>query len=209
MWSKVIGNKKTIIGITILIVITLSVFIITYNIVYDKTVEEENAHKEEEKKTKTKYKNRKAWIAKITNTTGNQLNELAKLHKNYKLDAITLKIISELSTKFNVKPTKVIEALGLIDLTDPQTTKQRINLTLKKQKEKLYWLETKDVSQQEPWIKERKEIINMCQLELALLNKAEENKEIKQNFQAIRSQYIHNIYPRLHKWKGEAGGGHH
>lgn len=185
--------KKAIMGIT-LIVISLTAFIITYNIVYKDIVKEE------------KIKDRKTWVAERTNAKGSQLNELVKLHKDYKLDSTTLKIISELSHKFNVNPNKVIEALGIVELTDPQTTKQRINLTLKKQKDKLYWLETKDVNQQAPWIKERKEIITMCQLELALLHKAEENKEVKQKLQSVRAQYLHNIYPRLYPWKGKEGG---
>lgn len=191
--------KKAIIGIT-LIVISLTAFIITYNIVCKDIIKEE------------KIKDRKTWVAERTKAKGSQLNELVKLHKDYKLDSITLKLISELSNKFNVKPTEIMKALSMIDLTDPQTTKQRINLTLKKQQDKLYWLETKDVNQQAPWIKERKEIITMCQLELALLHKAEENKEIKQKLQSIRAQYLHNIYPRLYKWKGKEGeaksGGH-
>lgn len=191
--------KKAIIGI-ILIVISLTAFIITYNIVYKGIVKKE------------KIKDRKTWVAEITNAKGNQLNELVNLHKDYKLDSITLKLISELSNKFNVKPTEVMKALSMIDLTDTKTTKQRINLTLKKQKDKLYWLETKDVNQQAPWIKERKEIITMCQLELALLHKAEKNKKVKQKLQSVRIQYLHNIYPRLYKWKGKDGepkaGGH-
>ncbi len=196
--------KKAIMGIT-LIVISLTAFIITYNIVYNKTVVEDIVKEEE-------TKDRKTWVAERTNAKGSQLNELVKLYKDYKLDSTTLKIISELSTKFNVKPNKVISALGVIDLTDTQTTKQRINRTLKKQEEKLYWLETKDTNQQAPWIKERKEIITMCQLELALLHKAEESKEVKQKLQSVRTQYLHNIYPRIYKWKGEEGeaksGGH-
>ncbi|MEW6096303.1 MAG: hypothetical protein AB1567_07235 [bacterium] len=205
MWLKVIGNKKTIIIIG-LVVISFLAFIITYNNVYNKTVEKEVILEE---KDKIKCRNTKIWIAEITNTKGSQLNELVKLHKEYKLDSTTLKIISELSIKFNVTPNKVIEALGVIDLTDPQTTKQRINLTLKKQKDKLYWLETKDANPQAPWIKERKEIINMCELELALLHKAEENKIVNQKLQFVRAQYIHSIYPRVYPWKGTEGGGHH
>lgn len=209
MLSKVIGNKKIIISIITLGIINLVAFAITYNIVYNKTVEEENGHKEEEKKAKIEYKNRKKWIAKVTNTQGSRLNELVKLHKKYKLDTITLKIISDLSTKFNLMPNKVMKALSTIDLTDPHIAKQRINLTLKKQQDKLYWLETKDTDPEAPWIKERKEIITMCQLELALIYEAEENRKIKDKLQSVRRQYIHDIYPPIHKWKGEKGTAHH
>jgi hypothetical protein len=209
MLSKVIGNKKIITGIITLVIISIPTFIITYNIVYNKTIEEENAHKEEEKKAKIKYKNRKLWIAKVTNTKGSKLNELVKLHKDYKLDTTILKLISELSTKFNVMPNKVMEALGTIDLSNTQITRQRVNLTLKRQKDKLYWLETKDTDPKAPWIKGRKEIITMCQLELALIDKAEKNSKIKERLQHIRAQYIHNSYPRIYKWKGEKGTPHH
>jgi len=211
MWSKVIGNKKSIIiiiAIITLLIVIIRVSAITYNIVYNKVVEE-NAIKEEKKKEKDKRE--KEWIAKITNTKGDQLNELVNLHKKYKLDSATLKIISELSTKFNVKPNNVMEALSVIDLSDFKTTKQRINFTLKTQKDKLYWLETKDVNKQAPWIKDKKEIITMCQIELALLDKVEKNREVKQKFQSLRTQYLHTLYPRLYPWKGpqsESGGGH-
>jgi len=206
MSSKVIGIKK-IIGIIILALISLVAFIITANKVYNKTVKEEEALKKIEEKEKL---SRKVWIAKITNARGSLLNELVELDKDYKLDAPPLKLISELSNKFNIKPNKIIEALGMIDLNNPHATKQRINLTLKKQKEKLYWLETKYVNQQAPYIKERKEIIKMCQIELELLNKAIEEKEIKEKLLSLRAKYISETYPRLYPWKKEAkeGGGH-
>lgn len=206
MLTNGIGIKK-IIGLITLAVISLVAFIITYKVVYNKTVAQEHALKKREGKEKLA---RKVWMAKITNARGNYLNELIKLDKEYKLDSTSLKLMAELSHKFNLKPYKIIEALAMIDLNNPQTTKQRINLTLKKQKDKLYWLETKYVSQQAPYIKERKEIIKMCQIELVLLNKAKENKEIKKKLQSIRAQYLHQSYPRLYPWKKETkeGGGH-
>lgn len=206
MSTNGIGIKK-IIGIITLALICLVTFIITYNVVYNKTVAKEDVLKRREEKEKL---SRKVWIAEITNARGSQLNELIKLDKEYKFNSTTLKLISEIAHKFNVKPNKIIAALGMIDFNNPQTTKQRINLTLKKQKDKLYWLETKYVSQQASYIKERKEIINMCQIELALLNKAAKNKEIKKELQSIRAQYLHQSYPRLYPWKKEAkeGGGH-
>ncbi|MEW6620667.1 MAG: hypothetical protein AB1422_15250 [bacterium] len=205
MLLKIISK---IIGLIILVTITVIVFIVTYNIVYNKTAEKQKVLKQEkelrEKKTKT-------WIAETTRTEGNQLNELLKLYKDYKLDETTLKIIVELSTRFNVTPDVVLEALSLIDLNKPKATKQKIARTIKKQKDKLYWLETKDASQNAPWIKQRKEIITMCQIELGLLNKAEKDIEVKEKLEAVRTQYLHNkLYPRLYQWKKEAkeGGGH-
>jgi len=203
MLSKVIGIKK-IIGIIILGVISVEAFTITYNRVYHQTVAEQQICKKIERKQKLSHK---VWVAKITNAGGNLLNELVELDKDYKLDSTTLKLISELANKFKVKPNKVIEALGMIDLSAPSTTKQRINLTLKKQRDKLYWLETKYANQQAPYIKERKEIITMCQIELELLNKAIAEKEIQEKLQLLRAKYISVTYPRLYPWKKEAKEG--
>lgn len=204
MLSKSIDKKfiLTILGIIILSIISLIAFNQTYNLVYYKTIEKQNAIEEQKI-------NRKKWIAKITNTQEKQLDELVKIDKDYKLDADTLQLISKLSNEFNVNPDKVIEALGSIDLSDPKITRQRITLTLKKQKDKLYWLETKDASQHISWIKDRKEIITMCSLELALLQQAQKNSEIKEKLQSIRTQYLHKIYPKIYPWKGEEGAPKH
>lgn len=204
MLSKSIDKKFiiTILGIIILGIISLVAFNHTYNLVYYKTIEKQNVIEEQKH-------NRKRWIAKITNTQEKQLDELVKIDKDYKLDAGTLQLISKLSNEFNVNPNKVIEALGSIDLSDPKTTRQRITLTLKKQKDKLYWLETKDTSQHISWIKDRKEIITMCSLELALLQHAQKDSEIKEKLQSIRTQYLHKIYPKLYPWKGEEGAPKH
>lgn len=204
MLSKSIDKKfiLTILGIIILGILSLIVFNHTYNLVYYKTIEKQNAIEEQKQKTEI---NRKRWIAKITNTQEKQLDELVKIDKDYKLDADTLQVISKLSNEFNVNPDKVIEALGSIDLSYPKITRQRITLTLKKQKDKLYWLETKDASQHISWIKDRKEIITMCSLELALLQQAQKDSEIKEKLQSIRTQYLHKIYPKIYPWKGEEG----
>lgn len=195
------------IGIIILIGISLFAYRVSYNFVYNKSIEQEIIAKEKKEKAEI---NHKKWMVKVTGAKGNRLDELIQLHKDYKLDAETLKIFSELSTKFNVNPNKVLEALGMIDLSIPQTTKQRINHTLKKQRDKLYWLETKNSNPDDPWIKEKKEVINMCRIELTLINKAQKDKEIKTKLDTVRTQYLHCIYPRIYPWKGggETKGGH-
>lgn len=204
MWLKVIGNKK-IIGSTIGIIILIGISLATFRITYNKSVEQEIVAKEKREKIEAQHKR---WMVKVTRAEMSQLDELIQLHKDYKLDPETLKLISELSGRFNVSPNMVLQALGMIDLNAGKSAKQRIQLTLKKQKEKLYWLENKNSNPDDPWIKERKEVINMCRIELALLNKAQKDREIKAKLDTLRTQYLQRIYPRVYPWKGKEGGGH-
>ncbi|MFH1564101.1 MAG: hypothetical protein ABIF11_11915 [Nitrospirota bacterium] len=212
MWLKGIENKKLItiiIGTIILIGLSLFAFRVTYNIVYNKSVQQEIISKEKKEKAEVQHKR---WVTKITGAKESQSEGLVEIHKDYKVDADILKLIFQVSSKFNVSPNMVLQALGMIDLNAGKSTKQRILLTLKKQKDKLYWLETKNSTQQTAWIKERKEIINMCRIELALLNKAQKDKEIKAKLEILRIQYLHRIYPRVYPWKekaeGKSEGGH-
>lgn len=200
--------KRLIIWLVILSGLGVIVYKEAYNRMYTKA-QEEIRLKNIEKANLLKEIN----IAMTVKIKKPYLDDLISLGLKHHLDIDTLVYLANISAKFDIKPSDIVELLILVSFEYPERTKCRVKKVISEQKERLYLFKkisthgTETNKKKIFQIKQKELLLNKSQVQLAISEIITKNEKIKRDLQSVQSVIIHEKWPNLAKWKGPEGGG--